>query len=180
MQEALSMWGIFQKSSSYLRFKHKDNRWLPQREKNTESMRERDTEREREGIWQTELVPPSKLVSKDSQIHCLVTFKLTTALYIPPTVTHLTSMHKFTYALSKCLCDSNQISSAQNGDFEKSSWSHLTVWRWFECLKSVLMLTSIHPIYFVNTCYRFYSELLIHVYVYLFILFDLVILIKIS
>lgn len=42
------MWGIFQKSSSYLRFKHKDNRWLPEREKNTHRERERGTETERE------------------------------------------------------------------------------------------------------------------------------------
>lgn len=53
------MWGIFQKSSSYLRFKHKDNRWLPQREKNIESMRERDREREKEYDRQSWYLPVS-------------------------------------------------------------------------------------------------------------------------
>ncbi len=139
MQEALSMWGIFQKSSSYLRFKHKDNRWLPEREKKSTH---RECERGREGIWPTELVPPSKLVSKDSQIHCLVTFKLTTALYVPPTVTHLTSMRKFTCTLFKCVCDSVHDLSAQNRHLEKkSTWSeHLTdgLTRFELCLKIVL------------------------------------------
>lgn len=44
------MWGIFQKSSRYLRFKHKDNRWLPEREKKAhiENVREGEKEYDRQ------------------------------------------------------------------------------------------------------------------------------------